>query len=83
MGTKKIKAVLLGSPFVFLQIALFIYMAIFGIRAIFQVIDAPFLQWCYTLSILYTLVLALVSLIRVFITEPGKVTPALIEQLKN
>ena len=39
--------------------------------------------WSYIIGMIYTLVLALVAMIRVFTTEPGNVTPALIEKLKN
>lgn len=83
MSVKKLKEVLIGSPLVLVQIALLIYMAIFGIKACFQVFGSSLVQWTYSFGILYTLVFALVSLIRVFITEPGKVSPALVEKLKN
>ena len=35
MSVKKLKALLIGSPLVLMQLALFTYMTIFGVRAIF------------------------------------------------
>lgn len=43
----------------------------------------PFIQWSYSVYLLWTLLLCLVSLMRTFMTEPGKVTPALVDKLKN
>ena len=83
MSVKKCSKLVMGSPLVLIQTALFIYMSIFCIKAIFRVFETPFVQWSYSMYLLWTLLLCFVSLVRTFITEPGKVTPALVEKLKN
>ena len=83
MSVKTIKSMLIGSPMVVIQLALFIYMTVYGIQATFRVFSSPFLQWSYAIYIVYVLVLAVTALLKTYMTEPGNVTAALIEKLKN
>ena len=47
--------VLVKSPFVAAQIAIYVYMSVFGVRAIFQIFSNHYFQWIYALGILYNL----------------------------
>ena len=58
-------------------------MTFFGVKACFQVFDWWLMQWSYALGIIYTQLMLLVSLVKTFTTEPGNVTSALVEKLKN
>jgi len=83
MRRQNLKALLIGSPLVVIQLAVFIYMTFFGIKACFQVFQNDYLRWTYVVGIFYTLVFMVVSLIKTFMTEPGNVTASLIEKIKN
>ena len=68
-----------------IQLALFFYMTYFGLQATFRVFagSGPLAQWSYTLFIVFNLILVVAALMKTYMTEPGNVTPALIEKLKN
>ena len=83
MSVKKLKALVIGSPLVAIQLAVFIYMTIFSVQACFQVFENVYVQWFYAVGIVYNLMMLVVSLVKTFLTEPGNVTAALIEKLKN
>ena len=80
---KTFLTVLVKSPFVAVQIAIYVYMTLFGIGAIFQIFSNHYFQWIYAMGILYNLGLTLVALYKTIQTEPGCVSSELIEKLKN
>ena len=73
----------LTSPTIIVQLAIYIYMTVFGMKAIFQIFSNSYIEWTYALGILYNLGLTLSALLRTVSTEPGYVTTALVEKLKN
>ena len=73
----------LASPSIIIQLAIYIYMTVFGMRAVFQIFSNQYIEWTYALGMLYNLGLTMVALLRCVSTEPGYVTTALVEKLKN
>ena len=80
---KKFMRVFIRSPVVAIQLAIYLYMTWFGIRAIFQIFSNKYIEWIYTVGLIYNLGLTLASLIKTVNTEPGYVSPELVEKLKN
>ena len=74
---------LIGSPVVIAQICALVYMSIYGVIVTTKTFDNFYIQVFYGSGIVYTLIWALISMYKVLFTEPGNVTPALVEKLKK
>ena len=83
MTCKKYCTLVKTSPLVVMQLALFVYMGIVGIDVTFRAFDNDMIVYSYSIGIIYTLLLAVVSIFKTFGTDPGNVSAALIEKLKN
>ena len=68
MTRKECKSLLYGSPMVVIQFALFIYMTVFGLMAVFQSFDNVALQWIYAISLIITFVLMMTASVKCYIT---------------
>ena len=71
-----------GAPLVVVQMALFGWLMGFSIKGAFEGLS-PIFAGIYTGLIVMLFGLAVLSLFRVYTTEPGFVTKALIEKLKQ
>ena len=71
-----------GAPLVIVQLALFGWLMGFSIKGAFEELN-PIPAGIYTGLLVIVFGLAILSLFRVYTTEPGCVTKALIEQLKQ
>ena len=80
---KKFTRVVIKSPIVAIQLVIYFYMTWFGIRAIFQIFGNKYIEWIYTIGLIYSLGLTIAALFKTINTEPGYVTPELVEKLKN
>ena len=58
-------------------------MTVYGIKVTFRAFKSGFVQWLYTLLILNSLVLLMVSLWKTYTYEAGRVSPALLEKIKS
>ena len=75
---------LIGSPMIVIQLALYTYMTIYGVHATLRVFaGSRIVQTLYTLLILSILALAITSLLKTYTVEPGIVSQALVEKLQN
>ena len=83
MSCKRHCALVKSSPIIILQLALFVYMSIVGIDVTFTAFDNDMVVYSYAIGIIYTLLLAVVSIFKTFGTDPGHVSAALIEKLKS
>ena len=74
---------MIGSPLIVLQLALYGYMTYYGLQATFRVFSSPLGKWTYALLIVCDLILAISALMKTYMLEPGNVSTALVEKLKN
>ena len=58
-------------------------MTYYGLQATFRVFSSPLGKWTYALFIVCNLILAIAALMRTYTLEPGEVSVALVEKLKN
>lgn len=58
-------------------------MAVFSLEAVWQAFESNITKWFYSSAIIYNSIFAITAMFKTFMTEPGKVTPALLDKLKN
>ena len=87
MGTtrnKIIAKICKGAPLIIIQLALFGWMLVFSVKGAFEEFTThKVIAWLYSIYMILIFFLCIASLFKVYITEPGYVTKALIEKLKH
>ena len=73
-----------GAPLIIIQFALFGWMLVFSVKGAFEEFTThKVLAWLYSFHMILIFALCISSLVKVYITEPGYVTKALIDKLKH
>jgi len=81
---KTLQELLIGSPALVIQIVVIVLILFYSIRhAYIEFADQSYLATLWSISTVLNFLTAIVSMVQVFLTEPGQVTPALIDKIKN